>query len=104
MEFFLESLKRFLTKAGANSSLSDWLSIILLVAGALFVIFIIDYLIRLIIRVVFSKIAQRSKTQFDDIMIAHKVPRNIAHIVPLFVAYKVIPSIFFEHPQWQNFI
>ncbi len=104
MEFFLESLKRFLTKAGANSSLADWLSIILLVAGALFVIFIIDYLIRLIIRVVFSKIAQRSKTQFDDIMIIHKVPRNIAHILPLFIAYEIIPNIFFEHPEWQNII
>ncbi|MGB0770550.1 MAG: mechanosensitive ion channel family protein [Flavobacteriaceae bacterium] len=104
MEFFLESLKRLLTKAGANSSLADWLSIILLVAGALFVIFIIDYLIRLIIRVVFSKIAQRSKTQFDDIMINHKVPRNIAHILPLFIAYEIIPNIFFEHPEWQNII
>lgn len=104
MEFFLESLKRFLIKAGANSSLADCLSIILLVAGALFVIFIIDYLIRLIIRVVFSKIAQRSKTQFDDIMIIHKVPRNIAHILPLFIAYEIIPNIFFEHPEWQNII
>ena len=79
-------------------------SIILLVVGALFVIFIIDYLIRLIIRVVFSKIAQRSKTQFDDIMIIHKVPRNIAHILPLFIAYEIIPNIFFEHPEWQNII
>ena len=62
MEFFLESLKRFLTKAGANSSLADWLSIILLVAGALFVIFIIDYLIRLIIGLYFQNCATLQNT------------------------------------------
>ena len=37
-------------------------------------------------------------------MIIHKVPRNIAHIPPLFIAYEIIPNIFFEHPEWQNII
>ncbi len=101
MEFFLNNLKHFLEKAGLNPSLSDWISIVVLVFVAFVVIFLMDFLIRNVIRSVFSKIAQRSKTNFDDIMITHKVPRNIAHIVPLVMAYTIFPNIFFEHPDWE---
>jgi miniconductance mechanosensitive channel len=104
MEFLLDTLKNFLNKTGLSATTADWLSIILLVLGALIVVFITDFIIRIIIRVIFSKIAQRSKTNLDDIMIVHKVPRNIAHIVPLFIAYEIIPNIFFEHIVWQNTI
>ena len=103
MEFFLEKLKHLLSKTGMSPSIADWTSIILLVFAVLLFIFLLDFVIRTIIRVVFTKIANRSKTTFDDIMIAHKVPRNIAHIFPLIIAYKSIPNIFFEHPQWQFF-
>jgi len=104
MEFFLEKLKHLLSKTGMSPSIADWTSIILLVFAVLLLIFLIDFIIRTIIRVIFTKIANRSKTTFDDIMIAHKVPRNIAHIFPLIIAYKSIPNIFFEHPQWQFFL
>lgn len=104
MEFFLEKLKHLLSKTGMSPSIADWTSIILLVFAVLLFIFLLDFVIRTIIRVVFTKIANRSKTTFDDIMIAHKVPRNIAHIFPLIIAYKSIPNIFFEHPQWQFFL
>ena len=104
MEFFLEKLKHLLSKTGMSPSIADWTSIILLVFTVLLLIFLLDFILRTIIRLVFTKIANRSKTSFDDIMIAHKVPRNIAHIFPLIFAYNIIPSIFFEHTEWQLFL
>ena len=104
MEFFLNKLQHLLSSVGMSPSAADWSSIVLLVLVVLLVIFFLDFIIRTIIRVIFTKIANRSKTSFDDIMIAHKVPRNIAHIFPLIIAYKSIPKIFFEHPQWQFFL
>ena len=101
MEYLLNALKKLLASTGLNASIADWSSILALVIASLLVIFLLDFIIRTIIRVVFSKIASRSKTNFDDIMVAHKVPRNIAHIFPLILAYKTIPNIFFEHPQWK---
>lgn len=101
MEFFLNKLKYFFESTGLSSAVSDWTSIVILVLASLIIIFVVDFIIRLIIRSVFSKIAKRSKTNFDDIMITHGVPRNIAHIVPLIAAYKIIPNIFFEHDNWQ---
>ena len=104
MEFFLEKLKHLLSKTGMSPSIADWTSIILLVFTVLLLIFLLDFILRTIIRLVFTKIANRSKTSFDDIMIAHKVPRNIAHIFPLIFAYNIIPNIFFEHTEWQLFL
>lgn len=104
MEFILNKLKHFLISLGISPSVSDWSCILLLVFCTLLVIFVLDFIIRLIIRLVFTKLAQRSKTHFDDIMIEHKVPRNIAHIVPLILAYETIPNIFFEHPDWQTIV
>lgn len=104
MEFILNKLKHFLISLGISPSVSDWSCILLLVFCTLLVIFVLDFIIRLIIRLVFTKLAQGSKTHFDDIMIEHKVPRNIAHIVPLILAYETIPNIFFEHPDWQTIV
>ena len=104
MEFILNKLKHFLINLGISPSISDWSCILLLVFCTLLVIFILDFIVRLIIRLVFTKLAQKSKTNFDDIMIEHKVPRNIAHIVPLILAYETIPNIFFEHPDWQTIV
>ena len=101
MEFLLNRLKEFLQSAGLSPSASDWTSIFALVFVTLVFIFIVDYILRLVFRSIFSKIAKRSKTNFDDIMITHKVPRNIAHIIPLIIAFNFLPSIFFDHLNWQ---
>ena len=97
METILNTLKEFLISIGLKASISDWTSVLTLVLLTLLIIFLLDYIIRKIIRVVFVKIANRSKTNFDDIMVKHKVPRNIAHFFPLIIAYKTMPNIFYEH-------
>ena len=104
MDFFLNKLKYILTNAGVKDSIADWSSILVLVAISLSIIFLIDFVIRKIIRSIFSKIADRTKTDFDDIMINHKVPRNIAHIVPVVLIYNIIPNIFYEHLDLKLFL
>ena len=104
MDFFLNKLKDILLNAGVKDSIADWSSILVLVAISLSIIFLIDFVIRKIIRSIFSKIADKTKTDFDDIMINHKVPRNISHIVPVFLIYNIIPNIFYEHLDLKLFL
>lgn len=104
MDFFLNKLKDILLNAGVKDSIADWSSILILVAISLSIIFLIDFVIRKIIRSIFSKIADKTKTDFDDIMINHKVPRNIAHIVPVVLIYNIIPNIFYEHLDLKLFL
>ena len=104
MDFFLNKLKDILLNAGIKDSIADWSSILVLVAISLSIIFLLNFVIRKIIRSIFSKIADRTKTDFDDIMINHKVPRNIAHIVPVVLIYNIIPNIFYEHLDLKLFL
>ena len=104
MDFFLNKLKDILLNTGIKDSIADWSSILVLVAISLSIIFLIDFVIRKIIRSIFSKIADKTKTDFDDIMINHKVPRNIAHIVPVVLIYNIIPNIFYEHLDLKLFL
>ena len=104
MDFFLNKLKDILINVGVKDSIADWSSILVLVAISLSIIFLLDFVIRKIIKSIFSKIADRTKTDFDDIMINHKVPRNIAHIVPVVLIYNIIPNIFYEHLDLKLFL
>jgi miniconductance mechanosensitive channel len=65
---------------------------------------LVDYIIRRIIRLVFTGLANRTKSNFDDIMIKNKVPRNIAHIIPLVIAYELLPIVFSDFEFWKNII
>jgi len=67
-------------------------------------IYIADYLTRKILLRAFTNFSNRSKTKFDDFLVSNKVPRNIAHLVPLFLTFQLFPIVFYDYPQFENFI
>ncbi len=70
---------------------------ILLVASLLFAI-LLDWIIWKVLRRVTTNLARRSKTNFDDILVANRVPRYLAHILPLLLVLEWIPMIFADYP------
>lgn len=90
--------------AGLSEVTSKWLNMLCLVVILALIIFIADRMTRKFLVNVFTKLAKRSKTSFDDILVDHKVPRNIAHIVPLFLTIKLFPLVFHDFPQFESTI
>ena len=84
-----------------SSDLANLLCLSLLFLASILFIILVDYIIRKIILGTFSKLAAKSKTNFDDIMVTNRVPRNVAHLIPFLLAYNFIPSLFFNYPYWQ---
>ena len=70
---------------------------LVLLIALLLLIFIVDTLTRKSLRILFAQLAGRTKTNFDDILITNKVPRNIAHIIPVIVALELIPYVFKDY-------
>ena len=68
------------------------------------VIFISDFVARRLLVQAFVNFSKRSKTNFDDLLVSHKVPRNIAHLVPLFLTIRLFPTVFYDYPQFERFI
>ncbi|MEC3908098.1 mechanosensitive ion channel domain-containing protein [Tamlana sp. 2201CG12-4] len=84
----------FLVSAGIPETTAKYLNVLLLLIALLLLIFIIDFVIRKLLIQAFTQFSQRTKTDFDNLLVSNKVPRNIAHIVPFLVALEFIPDIF----------
>ena len=87
-------LYEYLKSVGVSETMAIYLNMLGLLLALLILVFIIDFILRKILVQVFMRFAKVSKTNFDDLLVANKVPRNIAHIIPLLVAIKFIPMIF----------
>ena len=68
------------------------------------VCFILDFLARTFIRRISTKIAVNSKTQFDDILIQNKLPRNVSHIIPVYFLIEYVDLVFVDYPRIETFV
>ncbi len=92
----------YLISVGASESVAQLLNMLGLLLGLLIIIYAADRITRSLLLNVFSKLATKSKTNFDDLLIDHKAPRNIAHIVPLIFTLKLFPFVFYEYPSFES--
>ena len=94
----------YLISVGISDTSAKYLNTLVLSIILLIVLFIIDYIIRKVLVNAFNAFAVRSKSNFDNIMVKNKVPRNIAHIVPLLIAIELIPIILSDFSYIENII
>lgn len=94
MNNFKRIIYDFLVSVGVSDETAKYWNVLVLLMALLLFIFIIDFLIRKLLLKAFSEFANRSKTNFDNLLISNKVPRNIAHIIPFLIALEFIPDIF----------
>ncbi|TJY33396.1 mechanosensitive ion channel family protein [Pontimicrobium aquaticum] len=104
MDYFKHLLYDYFISLGMSSTTASYLNMLALFIGLLILVFIIDFIVRRILLTMFSKLAEKSKSNFDDIMVKNKVFRNVAHIIPLIVAIEYVPMVFLDFPYWENII
>ena len=84
----------FLIEKGITTDTASYLNMIALLIAVVIVAFSIDYVTKRLLWRFSSGIAKRTKTNFDNILIDNKLPRNVAHIVPLVILIEFVPQIF----------
>ena len=94
----------YLVSVGISETTSKYLNMIALALALLIVVFIVDFLIRKLLIQVFSQFASRSKTHFDDLLVTNKVPRNIAHIIPLLIMLEFMPVVLTDFTYFENIV
>ncbi|ADY30644.1 MULTISPECIES: mechanosensitive ion channel family protein [Cellulophaga] len=87
-------LYNYLVEIGLDDVYAKYLNTLILLLLLIIVLYIFDYVLRKIFISVFAKFTSISKTNFDDFLVKNKVPRNVAHIVPIIIAYNAIPFVF----------
>ncbi len=93
----------YVIASGLSSTAAKYLNMLALLLAALIFLIVIDFIVRKIIIRFFSQFAVDSKTNFDDLLVANKAPRNFAHIVPLLISLELVPIIFIDFPTFENY-
>lgn len=84
----------YFIKLGLNGVWAKYLNMFALLFISLLIIYLIDLVIKKILLNFFSKIASKTKSDFDNILIGNKVFRKVAHIIPFYISLQFIPIIF----------
>ena len=79
-----------------GSTTAQYLNLIVLILLLAIVVTITDYIINKVLIRTFTAYAKRSKSSFDDFMVENNVPKFLAHILPLIIAYEFIPHVFID--------
>ncbi|HIC30920.1 MAG TPA: mechanosensitive ion channel family protein [Flavobacteriaceae bacterium] len=77
-------------------SSAKYMNMLVLFVIAFVGIFIIDLVIRTILRFISARIASSTKSNFDDLLITNRVPANTAHVPALYLAHESIPIVFYD--------
>ncbi len=93
----------YFVSIGVSERSAEYFNMLTLLFALILVIYITDRITRLLLLNVFGNISQRTNTNFDDLLVDHRAPRKIAHIVPLIVAIKLFPIVFFDFPVFDTY-
>ncbi len=104
MEKVEHGIYHFLVEKGLSEQWAEYVNMFTLLMGSLVILFLLDFVLRKVIIGVFNRLSTSSKTHFDDMLVHNKAPRNIAHIIPVLLAYKMIPFIFKDFPEAEDII
>ena len=93
-----------LVEQGVPDITAQYLNMLGLLIGLLIVAFIIDYITKRILWKFSATVASKTKTNFDNILINNKLPRNVAHIIPLIILIEFVPDVFSDFDYFENII
>lgn len=94
----------YFTSVDVSETAAKYLNMLCLLLILAVIIYITDFITRKILVNAFTKFSNKSKTNFDDLLVNHKAPRNIAHIVPLIITIRVFPFVFYDFPHFERYI
>lgn len=75
------------------------INIVILIAIA----YILDYIFKKILIIILAIVAEKTKSSFDDFLVANKTAKYVAHLVPLYFISKVVPVILKNFVYWESF-
>ena len=87
--------------SGLSESTAELLNMLILLAVLIVILWITDFITRKILINAFIIFASKTINNFDDLLIKHRAPRNVAHIVPLIITVKFFPIVFYDYPKFE---
>ena len=104
MNEFSHFFYKYFLELGLTELSAKYLNMAVLLLIMLIVIAIVDLVIRKFLLNLFTRLAEKTKTHFDDYVVQNKVPRNVAHIIPMLIALEFAPIALVDFNYLQNLV
>jgi len=92
----------YLVKMNLSKDAAEVLNMLCLLLILIVVLWITDFITRKILVQAFTNFAKKSSTDFDDLLVEHKSPTNIAHVAPLLITIQFFSIVFYDYPHFEK--
>lgn len=89
-------LYNYLLQTGMAEQMATYINLIVLLVGTLVLVWLLHLVLWKTLRIFSIRLAKKTKTNFDNYLVANKVPRYVAQFLPLFVLFELVPIAFFD--------
>lgn len=93
----------FLKYYEVSDTKSIYLGLFINIALMIAIALVLDYIFKKVLIIALAIIAARTKSTFDDFLVANKTAKYIAHLIPLYYVYKTVPIILDDFVYWEEF-
>ena len=97
-ESWVHIFYEYLVEQGVSTQNAAYWNTALLFVLVVIVILLVDYVVWKVIRAFSTRLARKTKTNFDNIMVSNRLPRHLAHIIPLLLVLELVPFVFYDFP------
>lgn len=94
---------QLLKELEVSDNLSLYISLIINIAILITIALLLDYIFKKILIIALAIVATRTKSTFDDFLVANKTAKYVAHLIPLYYVYKTVPIILKDFVYWEEF-
>lgn len=94
---------QLLKELEVSDNLSLYISLIINIAILIAIALLLDYIFKKILIIALAIVATRTKSTFDDFLVANKTAKYVAHLIPLYYVYKTVPIILKDFVYWEEF-
>lgn len=84
-----------------SDAISSYLNLAINIVVLIVVAYILDYLFKKLFIIFLAIVAAKTKSSFDDFLVANKTAKYLAHLVPLLFIYKTVPVILNNFTYWE---
>jgi len=102
--FYIDKLKNWLIGHGINAGLADFFKMLIVFAAIIGLAFFADFVVKRIILAIVYRVAKRTETVLDDILVEQKVFHRLALFAPALVIFYTIKLPLSEYPGLLKFL
>lgn len=93
----------YLTEIGFEKDIARNINVMVNIIIITALVLLIDWIAKKIIVTTFKAFSSKTKTTFDDYLVASNFPKYTAHVIPLILVVNLIPYIFIDFKNWGDF-